>query len=37
MYLVFYYEFTRIPGESYRREFRSLLLCLCEVLVLSAN
>ena len=25
MYLVF----TRIPGESYRQQFRSLLLCLC--------
>ena len=27
MYLVF----TRIPGESYRRRFRSLLLYLCDV------
>ena len=25
MYLVF----TRMPGENYRRQFRSLLLCLC--------
>ena len=27
MYLVF----TRMPGESYRRRLRSLLLCLCDV------
>ena len=27
MYLVF----TRMPGESYRRRFRSLLLCSCYV------
>ena len=27
MYLVF----TRMPGESYRRQLRSLLLCLCDV------
>ena len=27
MYLVF----TRTPGESYSRRFRSLLLCLCDV------
>ena len=27
MYLVF----TRMPGESYRRRLRSLLLCLCYV------
>ena len=32
MYLVF----TRLPGESYRRRLRSLLLCLCDV-YLSAN
>ena len=24
--------FTRMPGESYRRRFRSLLLCLCDVI-----
>ena len=27
MYLVF----TRMPGESYRRQLRSLLLCICYV------
>ena len=27
MYLVF----TRMPGESYRKRLRSLLLCLCDV------
>ena len=27
MYLVF----TRMPGESYRRQLGSLLLCLCDV------
>ena len=27
MYLVF----IRTPGENYRRRFRSLLLCLCDV------
>ena len=27
MYLVF----TRMPGESYRRRLRSLLLCICDV------
>ena len=27
MYLVF----TRVPGESYCRRLRSLLLCLCDV------
>ena len=27
MYLVF----TRMPGETYRRRLRSLLLCLCDV------
>ena len=27
MYLVF----TRMPGESYRKGLRSLLLCLCDV------
>ena len=26
-----YLVFTRMPGESYRRRFRSLLLCLCYV------
>ena len=26
-----YLAFTRIPDESYRRRFRSLLLCLCDV------
>ena len=40
MYLVFedvrlvefmYLIFTRMPGESYRRRLRSLLLCLCDV------
>ena len=42
MYLVFtredvplvefmYLVFTRMPGESYRRRLRSLLLCLCYV------
>ena len=28
MYLVY---FTHMPGESYRRRLRSLLLCLCDV------
>ena len=27
-----YLEFTRMPGESYRRRLRSLLLCLCDVI-----
>ena len=26
-----YLVFTRMPGESYRRRLRSLLLCLCDV------
>ena len=26
-----YLSFTRVPGESYRRRLRSLLLCLCDV------
>ena len=26
-----YFLFTRMPGESYRRRLRSLLLCLCGV------
>ena len=26
-----YFEFTRMPGESYCRELGSLLLCLCDV------
>ena len=26
-----YLAFTHIPGESYRRRLRSLLLCLCDV------
>ena len=26
-----YFVFTRMPGESYRRWLRSLLLCLCDV------
>ena len=26
-----YFEFTRMPGERYRRRFESLLLCLCDV------
>ena len=26
-----YLAFTRMPDESYRRRFRSLLLCLCDV------
>ena len=28
--LVEYLVFTRVPGESYRRRLRSLLLCSCE-------
>ena len=28
---VIYLVFTRLPGESYRRRFRSLLLCMCGV------
>ena len=27
-----YLVFSRLPGESYRRKLRSLLLCLCDVL-----
>ena len=27
-----YLEFARMPGESYRRQLRSLLLCWCDVL-----
>ena len=27
-----YLVFSRLPGESYRRRLRSLLLCLCDVL-----
>ena len=26
-----YLVFTHVPGESYRRRLRSLLLCLCDV------
>ena len=26
-----YLVFTRMPGESYRRRLKSLLLCLCDV------
>ena len=26
-----YFEFTHMPGESYSRELRSLLSCLCDV------
>ena len=26
-----YLLFTRVPGESYRRRLRPLLLCLCDV------
>ena len=26
-----YLAFTRMPGQSYRRQLRSLLLCLCDV------
>ena len=26
-----YHVFTRMPGESFRRRLRSLLLCLCDV------
>ena len=33
MYLIF----TRMPGESYRRRLRSLLLCLCDVFQSSAD
>ena len=33
MYLVF----ARIPGESYRRRLRSLLLCLCDVFHVLIN
>ena len=29
--------FTRMPGESYRRRLRSLLLCLCDVFWVSAS
>ena len=28
---IVYLAFTRMPGESYRRRLRSLLLCLCDV------
>ena len=28
---VMYLVFTHMPGESYRRLLRSLLLCLCDV------
>ena len=28
---VLYLVFTRMPGETYRNRFRSLLLCLCDV------
>ena len=33
MYLVF----IRMPGESYRRRLRSLLLCLCDVFQVLIN
>ena len=33
MYLVF----TRMPGESYRRRLRCLLLCLCDVFGLKTK
>ena len=33
MYLVF----TRMPGESYLRRLRSLLLCLCDVFLALIN
>ena len=33
MYLVF----TRMPGESYCRRLRSLLLCLCDVFRAQIN
>ena len=26
-----YHVFTRMPGESYRRRLRSLMLCLCYI------
>ena len=33
MYLVF----TRMPGESYRKQLRSLLLCLCDFVLALIN
>ena len=30
-------RFTRMPGESYRRRLRSLLLCLCDDRRLSST
>ena len=30
-YYYYYFVFTRMLGESYRRRFRSLLLCSCDV------
>ena len=33
---VMYLVFTRMPGESYRRLFRSLLLCSCEAVHVHA-
>ena len=32
-----YFVFTRMPGESYRRRLRSLLLCSCDVLRAPIN
>ena len=32
-----YRVFTRMPGESYRRRIRSLLLCLCDSLERESN
>ena len=32
-----YLAFTRVPGESYRRRFRSLLLRLCDVFLALIN